>query len=172
MCMHAYVPIRQFRIWLSFAKMATAPIESMIVEDKSEPEKPVDREKTCPLLLRVFCSTGRHHNMIDYSRGNVPANELQIYTWMDATLREITSLVKEVNPEARRKGTYFDFSLVFPDVRSPGYRMREIGTTCSGQRGSDDGKTLAQARFCIGDYMDISITPPNRVMPMMRRRPY
>lgn len=144
----------------------------MIVEDKSEPEKPVDREKTCPLLLRVFCSTGRHHNMIDYSRGNVPANELQIYTWMDATLREITSLVKEVNPEARRKGTYFDFSLVFPDVRSPGYRMREIGTTCSGQRGSDDGKTLAQARFCIGDYMDISITPPNRVMPMMRRRPY
>lgn len=65
---------------------------------------------------------------------------------MDATLREITSLVKEVNPEARRKGTYFDFSLVFPDVRSPGYRMREIGTTCSGQRGSDDGKTLAQAR--------------------------
>ena len=26
-------------------KMASAPIESMIVEDKSEPEKPVDREK-------------------------------------------------------------------------------------------------------------------------------
>ncbi|KAJ9582506.1 hypothetical protein L9F63_003199 [Diploptera punctata] len=88
-------------------KMASAPIESMIVEDKSEPEKPVDREKTCPLLLRVFCNTGRHHNILDYSRGNVPANELQIYTWMDATLREITSLVKEVNPEARRKGTYF-----------------------------------------------------------------
>jgi len=66
---------------------------------------------------------------------------------MDATLREITSLVKEVNPEARRKGTYFDFSLVFPDMRSPGYRMREIGTTCSGQRGADDSKTLAQARY-------------------------
>jgi len=69
-----------------------------------------------------------------------------LFLRMDATLREITSLVKEVNPEARRKGTYFDFSLVFPDMRSPGYRMREIGTTCSGQRGSDDGKTLAQAR--------------------------
>ncbi|PSN53321.1 Histone deacetylase complex subunit SAP18 [Blattella germanica] len=128
--------------------MASAPIESMIglVEDKSEPEKPVDREKTLEPLESK----------------------------MDATLREITSLVKEVNPEARRKGTYFDFSLVFPDMRSPGYRMREIGTTCSGQRNVDDGKTLAQARFCIGDYMDISITPPNRMMPMMRRggRPY
>ncbi|CAG2059112.1 unnamed protein product [Timema podura] len=88
---------------------------------------------TCPLLLRVFCNTGRHHNIMDYNRGNVPANELQIYTWcvrevlMDATLREITSLVKEVNPDSRRKGTYFDFSLVSPDVRSPSYRMREIG---------------------------------------------
>jgi len=37
--------------------------------------------QTCPLLLRVFCNTGRHHNILDYSRGNVPANELQIYTW-------------------------------------------------------------------------------------------
>lgn len=33
-------------------------------------------------------------------------------------------------------------------------------------------KLLLHSRFCIGDYMDISITPPNRVMPMMRRRPY
>nr|CAD7193798.1 unnamed protein product [Timema douglasi] len=125
---------------------------------------------TCPLLLRVFCNTGRHHNIMDYNRGNVPANELQIYTWMDATLREITSLVKEVNPDSRRKGTYFDFSLVSPDVRSPSYRMREIGTTCSGQKGADDGKTLAQVRFVIGDYMDICIMPPNRAMPMMRGR--
>ncbi|KAJ8882667.1 hypothetical protein PR048_014479 [Dryococelus australis] len=149
----------------------TGALESMIVE---EAEKPVDREKTCPLLLRVFCNTGRHNNIIDYSRGNVPTNELQIYTWMDATLREITSLVKEVNPEARRKGTYFDFSLVSPDMRSPSYRMREIGSTCSGQKGADDGKTLAQCRFTIGDYMDIFIQPPNRMMPMMRRggRPY
>jgi len=31
--------------------MASAPIESMIVEDKSEPEKPVDREKVSIILL-------------------------------------------------------------------------------------------------------------------------
>ncbi|XP_046397988.1 histone deacetylase complex subunit SAP18 [Ischnura elegans] len=153
--------------------MASGPLESMIVEEKPEPEKPVDREKTCPLLLRVFCSNGRHHNTMEYSRGNVPANELQIYTWMDATLREITSLVKDVNPEAKRKGTYFDFALVSPDMRSSGYRMREIGTTISGQKGADDGKTLSQCRFCIGDYMDISITPPKQVMSIRRgRRPY
>ena len=66
---------------------------------------------------------------------------------MDATLREITGLVKEVNPDARNKGTYFDFSLVSPEVRNSGYRMREIGVTCSGQKGADDNKTLSQARY-------------------------
>lgn len=39
--------------------------------------------------------------------------------------------------------------------------MREIGVTCSGQRGADDSKTLSQAKFQIGDYLDINITPPN-----------
>lgn len=127
------------------------------------------RFQTCPLLLRVFCSTGRHNSPGDYGRGNVPQNELQIYTWMDATLRELTGLVKEVNPETRRKGTYFDFAIVYPDNRTPTYRMREIGVTCSGQRGGDDNKSLTQAKFQIGNFLDISITPPNRMPPPMRR---
>ena len=29
----------------------------------------VDRETTCPLLLRVFCSTSRHNSMSDYMKG-------------------------------------------------------------------------------------------------------
>ena len=31
----------------------------------------------------------------------------------------------------------------------------------TGTKGMDDSKTLAQARFVIGDYIDIAITPPN-----------
>ena len=34
--------------------------------------------------------------------GRTPENEIQIYTWMDATLKELTGLIKEVNPDARR----------------------------------------------------------------------
>lgn len=63
---------------------------------------------------------------------------------MDATLKEITSLVKEVNPEARRKGTMFDFALVYPSPTTPGFRFRDIGTTVSGQKGADDNKTLSK----------------------------
>lgn len=34
-------------------------VESCVTQEeiKKEPEKPIDREKTCPLLLRVFTTT-------------------------------------------------------------------------------------------------------------------
>ena len=51
---------------------------------------------------------------------------------LDATLLELSSLIMTVNPEAHRKGTVFDFAIVSPDTRSPGYRMRDIGSVCSG----------------------------------------
>lgn len=78
-------------------------------------------------------------------------SKLFIYR-MDATLREITSLVKEVNPDARRKGTMFDFSIVYPNPATPGFRFRDIGSTISGQKGPDDAKTLTQIRLSIFHY--------------------
>ena len=90
---------------------------------------------------------------------------------MDASLKELTSLVKEVNADARRKGTFFDFAIVSPDLRSPIYRMREIGSTCAGHKGQDDANTLAGKKFQIGDYLDIAITPPRGGGPPPRGRP-
>ncbi|KAF3790974.1 Histone deacetylase complex subunit [Nymphaea thermarum] len=56
--------------------------------------EPVDREKTCPLLLRVFTKIGTHHTKEDFAvRGKEPKDEVQIYTWKDATLRELTDLI-------------------------------------------------------------------------------
>lgn len=87
---------------------------------------------------------------------------LSASTRLDATLKELSSLVKEVNPEARRRGTYFDFASVYPSPRGPGYRLKEIGMTCSGRKGPDDNVTLASKAFQIGDYLDIAITLPPR----------
>ncbi|XP_040196463.1 histone deacetylase complex subunit SAP18 [Rana temporaria] len=151
-------------------------VESRVTQEeiKKEPEKPIDREKTCPLLLRVFTTTnGRHHRPDEFARGNVPSSELQIYTWMDATLKELTSLVKEVYGDARKKGTHFSFAIVYPDLKRPSYRIKEIGSTISGRKGSEDSLSLHSQRFQIGDYLDIAITPPNRVPPQAgRMRPY
>lgn len=41
------------------------------------------------------CQIGGHHTMDDFAvRGKEPKDEVQIYTWKDATLRELTDLVK------------------------------------------------------------------------------
>jgi histone deacetylase complex subunit SAP18 len=44
--------------------------------------------QVCPLLLRVFPRLGAHHQLDAFvRRGDEPKDEVQIYTWMDATLR-------------------------------------------------------------------------------------
>ncbi|RXG52380.1 hypothetical protein Avbf_15440 [Armadillidium vulgare] len=140
-------------------------VESKVEEKKDE--RTINREKTCPFLLRVFCSNGRHNSIADYRRGNTPANE------MDATLKELSDLVLEVNPDARRTDTVFDFSLFYFDLTKASPRVREIGSVTVGQKGFDDQKTLKQLGFVIGDFLDIAISPPGRPMPPRRiMRPY
>ncbi|XP_019872390.1 histone deacetylase complex subunit SAP18 [Aethina tumida] len=130
----------------------------VVIEEKNVV---VNRQKVCPFLLRVFVSkSGFHFKIADYNKGSTPLNELQIYTWKDATLHELTQLVKEVLPETRRNGTKFNFAFVYPDLRAPVYRMREIGSTTTGVKGPDDAKTLGDCRFTIGDYLDIAIVNP------------
>ena len=53
------------------------------VEKKERVDPPkytVDRETTCPLLLRVFCSTSRHNSMSEYMKGEV---KLSIFCHLD-----------------------------------------------------------------------------------------
>lgn len=117
----------------------------------------VDREKTCPLLLRVFTKIGSHHTQEDFAvRGKEPKDEVQIYTWRDATLRELTDLVKEVAPAARRKDAKLSFAFVYPDKHGR-YVVRKVGLTHSSKRQLDDDKQLGQLNFEIGDYLDVAI---------------
>ncbi|KAK7274649.1 hypothetical protein RIF29_15745 [Crotalaria pallida] len=119
---------------------------------------PVDREKTCPLLLRVFTKSGSHHSPEEFAvRGKEPKDEVQIYTWKDATLRELTDLVKEVAPSARRRNAKLSFAFVFPD-KNGRFKVQEVGKTLSFGTGRlDDGKALADLNFEIGDYLDVAI---------------
>uniref|UniRef100_A0A5B6ZDV8 18 kDa Sin3-associated polypeptide n=1 Tax=Davidia involucrata TaxID=16924 RepID=A0A5B6ZDV8_DAVIN len=122
--------------------------------------EPVDREKTCPLLLRVFTKIGGHHSDADFAvRGKEPKDEVQIYTWKDATLRELTDLVKEVAPEARRRDALLSFAFVYPDKHGR-FVVREVGRTFSypnGRRPDSGSKSLAESSFQIGDYLDVAI---------------
>ncbi|KAK0582658.1 hypothetical protein LWI29_028222 [Acer saccharum] len=120
---------------------------------------PVDREKTCPLLLRVFTKIGGHHSRENFAvRGKEPKDEVQIYTWKDATLRELTDLVKEVAPAARRRDGRLSFAFVYPD-KNGRFVLREVGKTFSYGNGRrlDDALALGELGFEIGDYLDVAI---------------
>lgn len=67
--------------------------------EQSKIHFPINRELLLLLLLGFFI----HYRLEDYAkRGHEPTDdEIQIYTWPDATLRELADLVAEVRPEAR-----------------------------------------------------------------------
>ncbi|THF94263.1 hypothetical protein TEA_011489 [Camellia sinensis var. sinensis] len=130
------------------------------VRSRGERKRERSRDRICPLLLRVFTKIGGHHSDADFAvRGKEPKDEVQIYTWKDATLRELTDLVKEVAPEARRRDAVLSFAFVYPDKHGR-FVVKEVGRTYSypnGRRPDSGGKALGELSFQIGDYLDVAI---------------
>ncbi|KAG7383302.1 Histone deacetylase complex subunit sap18 [Phytophthora pseudosyringae] len=146
-------------------------------------ERAIDREKHCPFLLRVFFSMGVHNRQDSCrslpSSGSADAfealddkpiaNELHIYTWPDATLREIADLVQDSNADAQKPNTRLSICVVSEtrDGRRCGLTevvcccrvlMRKVGyVNSSHRRCADDAKTLASVRFHPGDMVDIAL---------------
>ena len=83
-----------------------------------------------------------------------------VYSRKDATLRELMNLVKEVNPDARRRGTCFKFAIIYPNFPRGTYNVKEIGVTYAGEKREDDNITLQSKRFQIGDFLDVAIGLP------------
>ena len=133
--------------------------------------------KGCILgLWNIFLWGHNKWKLLCFKTGKVPTNELQIYTWKDASLKELTSLVREVNTESRRKGTFFDFALIYPSPSSRGnfqrqtnqfmdYISKEIGTTVSGRKGVDDSKVSSRKNNNIAPCSSKCCTTINTSVP-------
>jgi len=66
---------------------------------------------------------------------------------MDATLDELTQLIKDVNLDGRRRGKQFDFSFVTADDSHNLYHLKDIGNTENGQPRSANQIQLGHKRF-------------------------
>ncbi|CAK1361701.1 hypothetical protein CB0940_02956 [Cercospora beticola] len=180
----------------------------------------IDRATTAPFLLRLFWRQARPldpwefsvappadtTNIPDYSSllpTTIRQQSVQIYTWPNCTLGELTALFTSVLPQgvipSPGVGTRLVFKLIFPDTRATiveGNRGKWIdkplgsvvigGGNAELQDDQDEAldlkdmlegdahKTLAGARFVIGDYVACSIYPPGqdgRVQPIPRGPP-
>lgn len=117
----------------------------------------LDRQKTCPMYVRLFCRMHGHHRLEEYGRGRQPVNdEVDVYTWRDASLRELSDLIKEVNLECRRRDAKFSFHLIYHDYRGH-FHSKPLGTVSNSRPGRDDSKTLDELRFVQGDFIDVAI---------------
>jgi histone deacetylase complex subunit SAP18 len=123
----------------------------------------IDRAATTPFLLRCFFNVNRRNTSQDYRGvrdGIFPRNELLFYTWQDATLTEIGTLLKSQIDASRGKNVAIQFDLVYPE-RSGQFVLKPIGRLTS-QPGPDDNKTLKDLSFQVGDYLDITIHTNNQ----------
>ncbi|KAG5231292.1 histone deacetylase complex [Salix suchowensis] len=77
-----------------------------------------------------------------FLRGKKPKDEVQIYTWKNATLRQSTDLMQRLS-----------FSFIFPDKN--GLFLCKTDSHRNGKL--DDNKALDQLGFQIGDYLDVAI---------------
>lgn len=130
------------------------------MNDKNSVQE-INREKICPFLIRLFYKENDFNLLEEMNSGRFPSTrELHIYTWMDASLRELTMLIRDSVDFAKRKDAILNFSFIFPDSKGK-YQRKEIGNIHMYKKGQDDNKTLQQLRFSIGDFIDISIKTSN-----------
>ncbi|KAG0295541.1 mtDNA inheritance, partitioning of the mitochondrial organelle [Linnemannia gamsii] len=96
----------------------------------------VDREKLCPFLLKMFYKQGEHHRVDQYKPTSLPpkSSELQLYTWKNATMGEIASLVQQAIPDlidtvsTPETGGELHFRHIYLDMTRGIYVGRDIGT--------------------------------------------
>jgi len=129
------------------------------VKEKSENNSStLDREKVCPFLLRVFCKRGSHHRIDDFTINYQPVeDEIQIYTWKDASLREIASLLAEVDPKYAKHGNSISFKAIYLDNVRARYNSKDLGVINISKPSKTDDVTLADNGFIIGDFIDVAL---------------
>jgi histone deacetylase complex subunit SAP18 len=118
---------------------------------------------------------------------NIQQSSLELYQWSDCTLGQLTStMMSELPADAGVEvGSRLMFKLIFPDTRAQvveggkgKWIDKPLGSVVVGGRDADQeendllegdaNKTLADARFVIGDFVACAIYPPGpdgRVQP-------
>ncbi|TGJ79789.1 hypothetical protein E0Z10_g8979 [Xylaria hypoxylon] len=142
----------------------------------------MDRHTTSPFALRLFYRTGAFHRPDEFATAPLPPS-LTLHTWLDCTLDELAQHIAAADGDLLPDpaiGTRLAFRLIFQDTRGAAsvnkYTVKELGSVVIGDGGpgldpenvdteqtlddTDPDKTLADARFVVGDYISCAILPP------------
>ena len=103
--------------------------------------------------------------MDDFRAHYQPRHYIQIYTWRDCTLSELSLLLSDALPAVCPPRSRCGFRLIFADTRSANvrYTSKDLGAVVPvGGDPALDGvakKTLGEVQFVVGDWIDVAIYP-------------
>ncbi|KAJ7022066.1 histone deacetylase complex protein [Mycena alexandri] len=166
----------------------------MDVDPAPAEEAQFSREKTSPFLIRTFLKIGSFHRITLFEDGTLPTtDEQQLFTWKDATLREILTTLRNTAPhvaEYRHPLARFSFRTVYVEQGSRGrFVSKDLGMVYSrdilGEPGTltstaprlledafdtpverereREERTLDDLRFVPGDFLLIAVLLPKSV---------
>ena len=122
----------------------------------------------------------RFHRPEDFATGS-PPHHVEVYTHQNCTLTELAAHLTNLSPPSLLPsppiGTRLVFQLVYADIRNANphqrrYLVKDLGNIVIGgaldaldpEVGDaavmDDGKTLDDAKFVVGDYISCVVLPP------------
>ncbi|KAL2110008.1 hypothetical protein VUR80DRAFT_1699 [Thermomyces stellatus] len=146
----------------------------------SSPRSDSDKgdEEACPFLLKLFYRTGSIIRPEDFAARHPPPH-VEVYTHKYCTLTELAAHLTALLPPSLLPsppiGTRLVFQLVYPDIRNPNphqrrYLAKDLGSVVIGgdpdEEGigaagtNDDDRTLADAKFVVGDFVSCVVLPP------------
>ncbi|KIJ69837.1 hypothetical protein HYDPIDRAFT_72211, partial [Hydnomerulius pinastri MD-312] len=96
----------------------------------------VSRETTAPFLIRSFVKVGTFHRLSLFEEGTLPTtDEQQIFTWKDATLREVLTTLRNAAPqipEFKHPLARYSFRAIYADAANRGrFAQKELGMVYS-----------------------------------------
>ncbi|CAA7259437.1 unnamed protein product [Cyclocybe aegerita] len=108
----------------------------MDIDDAATEPSNAPREKTAPFLIRIFVKVGGFHRLTLFEDGTLPTtDEQQIFTWKDATLREVLTTLRNTAPqvvEYRHPLARFSFRTVYADPSNKGrFSSKDLGMVYS-----------------------------------------
>ncbi|KAF7775662.1 hypothetical protein Agabi119p4_4055 [Agaricus bisporus var. burnettii] len=150
------------------------------------------RETTAPFLVRAFVKIGSFHRLSLFEDGVLPTtDEQQLFTWKDATLREVLTTLRITAPnipEYKHPLARFSFRAVYADPTLRGrFAQKDLGMVYSrdilGEPGAlnttaprlledtegaptdreREERTLDDLKYIPGDYLLIAVLLPKNV---------
>jgi hypothetical protein len=113
----------------------------------------VDRISICPTLIRTFYQKGEHHTIADFVK-ELPSPELYLYTWRDATLRELSYTI--VRSAKLGDVQSMSFAMVAPDLKLGGWTIQPLGIVDMKNTEVPDARTIDSYGFQPGFFFDVA----------------